>query len=414
MICRSCKEYEEILSIQKSLVEKDLDINIVFKEYALLNEDKCIKCENCGSNIYKTEYYLDEESIEAIKNDIKLQIAKKAKSCFNECEDCEHGNFINNLRYDIEKTFDEEGDILDKMLRATNFETTLGDLVEEISPWDWDKNIENEVFEYISCPNCMSGTGYNYDDKISYGMWNEDTIVYTARNINDFNENFYGIENSIYDEIKEELHKVADICSYEDIISLKESYIKNPLLIDNTIFKKLKDLLEALYKSGNMYILNEFDVLYRTRINNNEEIYSKDEMWEPPINLIQQGRYNSAGFPILYLGNSKEAVKKEVNKDIDKCYNIGIFKIKKELKCLKINSLFNGSFDGFINEEVQENSVFNEEYIVTNIMSLISKSVGFDGVAYISIKDPQYVNFAILGYERNKDIEIIEIIQEKY
>ncbi|HBE9444660.1 hypothetical protein [Clostridioides difficile] len=414
MICRSCKEYEEILSIQKSLVEKDLDINIVFKEYAFLNKDKCTKCENCGSNIYKTEYYLDEESIEAIKNDIKLQIAKKAKRCFYECEDCEHGNFINNLRYDIEKTFDEEGDILDKMLRLTDFETRLGDLVEEISPWDWDKNIENEVFEYISCPNCMSGTGYNYDDKMSYGMWNEDTIVYTARNINDFNENFYGIENPIYDEIKEELHKVADICSYEDIISLKESYIKNPLLIDNTIFKKLKDLLEALYKSGNMYILNEFDVLYRTRINNNEEIYSKDEMWEPPINLIQQGRYNSAGFPILYLGNSKEAVKKEVNKDIDKCYNIGIFKIKKELKCLKINQLFDGSFDGFINEEVQENSVFNEEYIVTNIMSLISKSVGFDGVAYISVKDSQYVNFAILSYERNKDIEIIEIIQEKY
>ena len=89
-------------------------------------------------------------------------------------------------------------------------------------------------------------------------------------------------------------------------------------------------------------------------------------------------------------------------------------KIKKELKCLKINPLFDGSFDGFINEEVQENSVFNEEYIVTNIMSLISKSVGFDGVAYISVKDPQYVNFAILNYERNKDIEIIEIIQEKY
>lgn len=409
MICRSCKEYEEILSIQKSLVEKDLDINIVFKE-----KDKCIKCENCGSNIYKTEYYLDEESIEAIKNDIKLQIAKKAKSCFYECEDCEHGNFINNLRYNIEKTFDEEGDNLGKMLRVTNFETTLGDLVEEISPWDWDKNIENEVFEYISCPNCMSGTGYNYDDKMSYGMWNEETIVYTARNINDFNENFYGIENPIYDEIKEELHKVADICSYEDIISLKESYIKNPLLIDNTIFENLKKLVKTLYKSGNMYILNEFDVLYRTRINNNEKIYSKDEMWEPPISLVQQGRYNSVGFPILYLGNSKEAVKKEVKKDTDKCYNIGIFKIKKELKCLKINPIFDGSFDGFINEEVQENSVFNEEYIVTNIMSLISKSVGFDGVAYISVKDPQYVNFAILSYERNKDIEIIEIIQEKY
>ena len=45
-------------------------------------------------------------------------------------------------------------------------------------------------------------------------------------------------------------------------------------------------------------------------------------------------------------------------------------------------------------------------------MAMVIKNVGFNGAVYSSTKSPEYINVAILNYERNKDISILEVVQE--
>lgn len=46
---------------------------------------------------------------------------------------------------------------------------------------------------------------------------------------------------------------------------------------------------------------------------------------------------------------------------------------------------------------------------MTNIMALITKEVGFDGIAYLFVKNEKYINYAFFQYKRESDMKIIDI-----
>ena len=225
MICRHCKEYEEILAIQKDLISTSLDVVVEFKDFTILNQGGEIRCDACGAIIYNGEYYLDEECIEEIKINIRQQIAEEVKKDIEACRRCGHGAFMEGLEYDIYNTFDEDDEDPEGMFESFNHSTDLGDLVNNIS--DWDESITEGVIEYISCPNCKAGSGENYEDKCDYGEWDEYTTVYTQQDIDEFNEAFYD-EKATYKLIKNEIDNIAQVCTYEELIDLKNEYIKNP------------------------------------------------------------------------------------------------------------------------------------------------------------------------------------------
>lgn len=412
MICRNCQEYEKILSIQKSLINTSLDIVVNFKEYAILNLGNKLICDGCGSDIYNAEYYLDEDGIEGIREEIIHQIAEKVKKEIRCCENCGHGEVIHGLKHSIYSIFDEEDEEPEKIFEELEESTDLGDLINDIS--DWDEDIIKGVINYVSCPNCGNGTGFNYEEKVDYGELDEYTTVYTQQNIDRFNEKFYD-EKAVYESIQHEINSIADICTYEELIDLQKEYIRNPLLVQNQSLQKIVYFLKKLYNENKMYIVDEFYTLYRARINKESIIFKNDEMWEPPVKVSSHGRYNPVGLPVLYLSNNKEVIKQEVIKQADEYYNIASFRIKSSMKFLKINPLFPGEFKGFINEEIpkyEEKLIFKVQYIIANIISLIIKDIGFNGVAYLSTKDSRYINFAVLKYEKHKDIEIFEVVQE--
>ncbi len=412
MICKSCEEFERILDLEKNLAKTYTQIFIDFKEYASLNGVECI-CDNCQNVIRKGEYYFEDENIiDEIINDVQQEIAEIVMNDIEACELCGHGAEMIDLRYAMEDLYDDEDEDADEEFNKIDYSTELQDLIYEVC--DFDEEISEGAMEYISCPNCKAGSGQDYEDKIDYGEWDLCTTVYTKENIEDFNEAFYG-EKKTYEYINQEINYIAQVCSFQDIVDLKNDYLKNPLMVNNKSLNKIVELVNDLYTRNKAFIMDEFYVMYRARVSKTNTTFCKDEMWEPPIEYVPHGRYNPVGFPVLYLANSKEVIRKEVKKKADEQYNIGVFKIENQLKLFKINSVFTGEFEGFINEEVptnQQNLNFKVQYIITNIMAMVIKNVGFNGVVYLSTKSPEYINVAILNYKKNKDISILEVVQE--
>lgn len=146
---------------------------------------------------------------------------------------------------------------------------------------------------------------------------------------------------------------------------------------------------------------------------NTEESFKKEELWEPPCNCAQQGRYNGKGVSVLYCANNREVIKKEVDLPENYKYNIAKFITHKNFNLFPINRIFNEDFSGLIDEPVlkeQQDFEFKKQYIISNIVSTICMKTGYDGIVYRSTKDRNFIDFALFcTYKKGVDIEILDI-----
>jgi len=410
MICQCCKKFGFFDEVEHYFVKSNLYNPLdYFSKYAFKNIEDDLLCDNCGARILLGDlYYEEEDLIEEAKNNLFSELANVVMLNIEACEQCEHGNLIEDIRHSIEEVFDEEDEEPGTIYEEYNSSTELNDLIWEVTGF-YDKYYE-DILNYISCLHCKNGSGDDYEDKFKYGRFNRYTEVYTKEDIAHFENKFYG---ETFIEIKHEIERIADVCNFEEFEKLKEDFLKNPLFISkNNTFESIYNLLKKLYVQGNYLLLHESKRVYRTRINEDERLFPSEKMWEAPITKTCQNRYNMSGLPVLYCANSKEVLYKEVPNTTDKGYTFATMRLLKPFKMFKINAVFGYQFQGFIEEPVpqdSENNGFKTQYIMTNIMALITKEAGFDGIVYLSVKDKNYINYTFFQYEKNSEIEIIDI-----
>lgn len=414
MMCSNCKEYKLLLWFEEYIVSQNPteceDIKNIFEEYAEI-EDEDFECTKCGGQVIKGESYIEED--DEVSEVIFRYMAGQIMNDIDCCEQCGDGEDIQGLFPSIKSYFYDEDDDPEAIFDSFNTASTIEDIMNDVfeSRWTlWEPFYEN-IVEFVECPKCDNGSGVNYDEKMDYGTFGLHTEVYTKRDIDQFNHDFYGDE---LEEIKIEISYLAKKFSFDELVTLKNDYIQNRMYATrNPLFDKLEQFIKGLFVQKKWYALSENRIVFRTRISRIGEPLPKEQLWEPPCGVASHGRYNDIGVSMLYCANNKEVIKKEIVLPYGHNYNIAKFIIHKPIYLFPINNIFGGEFAGLIDEAVpteQQNINFKQQYIISNIVSAICFQVGYDGIVYRSTKDNISIDYALFcKYEKSKDLEILAV-----
>ncbi|KXA13933.1 RES domain-containing protein [Clostridium perfringens] len=403
MRCLNCSNL--INSIDNLLISFDPD------KYGLSKNEsnKILKCNSCNEDILYGDYYLDEEysEVDDIKEDLCYEIAKAIEKNIKSCSNCGHGNRMKDFQASLYIYFKEDNEY-EELWDKYNVSTELQELICDNSLID--EEYYDLIIENIRCPNCGNGGGAYSKDTMDYEKFDEYSEVYTRRDIELFDEKFYGD----YPEIKKYLKLVDETITVDELEKFRDEYMKNPIFIfNNKVFKIIYSKLEETYRKKQIILLYSSKRLFRTRLNKTGQIYTKESMWNPPSGKPNQGRYNFNGKSVLYCSNNIEILKKEIEANKDEEYNFAVIRLLKPMNLLPVDLIFD-DFDGFINDNSVDDNCLKKKYIITNIIQMICEQIGYNGVAYKSVKDNRYVNYALFNFEKNKDIEIIKVFKESF
>lgn len=126
------------------------------------------------------------------------------------------------------------------------------------------------------------------------------------------------------------------------------------------------------------------------------------ERMKPLSNSASEGRANPKGIPYLYVATDKETAMSEVRPGLGSILSVGRFEPTRELKIIDF-SVHQGKMKFFLKEpeEIEKteavwtdmdnafsiptsNTDFNSDYVPTQIIAELIKSLGYDGIAYKS------------------------------
>jgi len=414
MICSSCDQYKLLLNSEEYIISNmPIAYNVIESIYEQCVEtaDEDFECYECGSKVVKGESYIedDEEFYEIVFKYMAEQVMVNI-SC---CEQCGDGENIQGLYPSIKSWFYDEEDDPEAMFESLNTASSIEDVMNSAFAGReplWEPYFE-DIVGFVQCPSCDNGSGPNYDEKIDYGTFDLYTEVYTQDDIDQFNYDFYGDE---LEEAKIEINELAQKFSFEELIVIQNEYIQNKAYFArNPLFSRLELFIKGLFAQQKYYVLSKNRLVFRTRTSPTEKPLTKGELWEPPYAIASHGRYNDIGVSMLYCANNREVVKKEITLQSGYEYNIGKFIVHKPMLLFPINHVFDGEFAGLIDEAVpadQQNHLFKQQYILSNIVSAICLHVGYDGIVYRSTKDNVSIDYALFcKYIKGEDIEVLDV-----
>lgn len=294
MLCCNCDEYNFILSIEEYVVRehpKENIINFLFDEYS----QKCfqdITCESCGTNLVSGESYFPNKM--DVINELKNYVISKMNQMIIRCEECSE---IKDFCYSFEQNFEDDESIDTEVDPAK----TLAELLNEQFNIDYESEYFDSIVENIHCGNCGNGTGVDYENKKDYGVFNWDTEVYTNYELDEFEEKFYGEK----EELRTDISLMALNFSKEELNDLKNDYINKKIYISrNRYFCKLEKRIRKWFKDDKfIYKMSKDRLLYRTRVVDKDKIVHKEDLWAPPAEFANQGRFNDIGTSVLYCSN---------------------------------------------------------------------------------------------------------------
>lgn len=408
MICASCLAKKLVGSFERCVVKKSPEdyvfLNDTFTELSRYTDGDV--CTECGQTIAENEVCYDEE---LMVNETAKNVGKMLTQKICCCEQCGAGTVIDDYGWALRKSCidDEEREEAEKELSRLTTSEPLEDLFWDYFEDDCWIDQLSIIASNTYCPNCLNGYGIDYDDKIDYGELNQYTEVYTKSDLDDFNKKFYGEEE---DESPERLlEDIVNSFEYEEIRKMVEDYISGEKVLPT--LSKLEKYINKLFEEKFFYVLSEGRLVYRARPNEKLELFQTTDMWEPPNDKATQGRYNEEGASVLYCANCIDALRLEV-KDKGSGYTVGKFEINKDMLLMPINRIFSGEYAEYvISEDLTDTPKGKKSYLLTNLISLMCKKAGYDGVAYTSVKCDQYVNYALFcKYTRGKEISCIGVI----
>lgn len=370
------------------------------------DSDNTIRCSSCNERILYQDYYL-EDDFDEVEEELIYEIAGNVQSKIKSCTNCLHGGEMRDLQASFYMNFKED-DEYERLWDKYNISTEMNELIDENSLID--EEYYDAIIENIRCPICGNGGGAYSKDTIGFDRFNKYSEVYTSRDIESFNESFYGD----YKSIRECIKFLDENIPIDEIIAFRDEYINNPVFIyKNNVFKTMYSALKKLYDKKQYITLFPSMRLFRARVSNEGEQLIDEMMWNPPSNKANQGRYNSHGKSILYCSNCIDILRKEVPIKQNEEYNFAVLRVRKTMHVFPVDLIFD-DFEGFINDNSIEDSNLKKKYIITNIIQMICEQIGYNGVAYKSVKDRRYVNYAIFNFKRDIDIDMLNVFLDSH
>lgn len=177
-------------------------------------------------------------------------------------------------------------------------------------------------------------------------------------------------------------------------------------------FKSLFKYYERTIPMGKKY--------YRARICNGKEGFPPEKMGNPPSNLTKSGRANPEGISYLYLANDIKTTLYEVRANLLDLVSIGIFQLKENITVINLNEktydifrlaevevlddlMIHKPFIDKLDEELSKprrRSDSELDYLPTQYLSELIKSMGYDGIEFRSSLNPDGYNLAIFNPDK--------------
>lgn len=204
-------------------------------------------------------------------------------------------------------------------------------------------------------------------------------------------------------------------CDLEEIDKLSK---ETPfLLLSNPFAQKSFDSINELSKSTKRIIFDK--EYYRARRFKKGKSYINMDFKYPPKDKISEGRYNHAGFAVIYLADSPSTCFYELRRP-DEGIAIAKIKISKPLKILDLieieddsDSIINvAAWSSLMSSPIGGDGWYNPQYTFTRFIADCAISAGFDAIKYPSVRLGDSYNIVILdGATIWRNLDITEIME---
>ncbi|MEY8757926.1 RES family NAD+ phosphorylase [Peribacillus frigoritolerans] len=236
-----------------------------------------------------------------------------------------------------------------------------------------------DIVKDLTCPNC--------DDQVS-------GFIFPYEMNFDIPENF-----------EDTLKEIAAVAEDTPFLLYEQPFVKKVCKEIETISKTIKtsDVVNPLFRA------TQFE----------EIAHYKNDRFLPKREYINEGRYNHAGQPVLYVGEDDLTCYFET-REPEEGIMLARVEIQTEMKILDLmdENLDNNDiiqaikFSSLMSSPKEGEGPYKPHYIFTRLVADVAKSVGFDAIRYPSIRFNKGFNIAVLTYEKIK--EHIKIVDFKY
>ena len=199
----------------------------------------------------------------------------------------------------------------------------------------------------------------------------------------------YNLKFDLPDDFDSTLKAIYDLAIKTPFLLLTHPFALN-------ILKMLKEL------SIKTELVDMSTKYYRGRTLEKERIYVNEDFKYPPREIIIEGRYNHAGFPVIYLGDSALTCFYELRKPND---GIAIAEmiIKKPLKILDLidiqddydNILNAAAWSSLMSSPCEGQGWYKPYYVFTRFIADCAINAGFDAIKYPSVRHGKSHNIVL-------------------
>lgn len=191
--------------------------------------------------------------------------------------------------------------------------------------------------------------------------------------------------------------------------------------VNNLNLEKLKYLFKSYAKE-----IPKGKKFYRARVSEHAKGFKESEMWNPPENRAKGGRANPTGISYLYIADTVHTGLYEVRASLYDYVCVATFRLQESINVVNLSKdtydvfrlaelesleevLIHESFIGKLEQELsrpRRKSDSELDYLPTQYLSELIKSIGFDGIEFQSSLYDKGFNIAV--FEPGK-FELIKI-----
>lgn len=222
-------------------------------------------------------------------------------------------------------------------------------------------------------------------------------------------------DRNVDEDINESLFLSWDNFS-EEIKTVNRFHLKNSLDLE-----KLKSLFNHFQKD-----LPKGKKFYRARISDNIDGYQIEQMGNPPHKSAKSGRANPNGISYLYLANDITTTLYEVRASLFDYVTVGCFRLEESISVVNLSRstydvfrlaelesleevMIHGSFIDKLEQELSKprrRSDSELDYLPTQYLSELIKSMGFEGIEFKSSLYSDGINTAIFDPNKFKCLDV--------
>ncbi|WP_017381320.1 RES family NAD+ phosphorylase [Paenisporosarcina sp. TG-14] len=358
--CSCCLDLQSIIEFYDSHKLGQIPMSLE------ISETFTTECPYCNEQLEEGDIIISEGN--TFLELVGQEIGEVLSTEIAECQDCNVDKIIYEQRY---------GDM-----------ESLNTVFELLDGWQFGNEVKTFVSGNIRCSKCNE-------------VLAEDIPYVTAGEL----ASWYGE----YDEIFDQVFGISSQDGEEFI----EYLAQYPMLgLNHPTGQEIFNMIKESTVTGIELLQPKLKFLRgRTRKKLERLVpYIPEELWNPPVEVSTQGRYNPAGVSVLYLAEVEEVVTKEIAFNGEKNnLDIAEFQVEKPLKILNLSDT---NSSGFSQMYTDEDSEVKKKYLFPNFIMQCLMLNDFQGIIYDSVKEDG-INLCLFNFEKDKDISISNIYTYK-